>query len=237
MFFRGLMVTLGLFCLCGIMFFTGVMVGRGTAPVHFDTQPFREKLEELAGRKERDHPPEKTKLAFYDELKKKVSTDFLLSEEALEKSNAGFSGSDASVVGATAVALSEGPVPMKQGLKARTRVPEPVTSPPPDAKLQARENTPPPGKIPENASERSTVFRSEGAYTIQIASYRQLVDAIQRMETLKVKGFIPHRALALVDGNVWHRVRVGTYSSGASAEKALKALEAKGIYGIIIQKE
>ena len=234
MFVRGVMVALGLFCLCGIMFFTGVMVGRGTAPVHFDTRPFQEKLAELAGRNESGHPLEKTKLAFYDELKKKVSSDFLLSEEALGKQDTNLS--DDSAVGTTAAALSDAPVPMKQGLKARTRVPEPVP-PLPDVGPQVRENKTPAGKTAVSPSEKRLVSRSDGIYTIQIASYRQLVDAIRRMEALKVKGFAPHRALALVDGNVWHRVRVGTYPDGASAEKTLKTLEAKGIYGIIIQKD
>ncbi|GAB6144274.1 SPOR domain-containing protein [Desulfocicer niacini] len=235
MFVRAVMVSMGLFCLCGIMFFTGVMVGRETVPVHFDTRPLQKKLAELANREKRENPPEKTELAFYNELKKKVSTDFSLSQQPWEKKDAGVSGRDVPDLGG-----SQEPVPMKKALKARTRAVE-STETELDQGLEGQGISPGSGTTPVQLQERSeskVVSRPlEGAYTIQISSFRQLLDAIKRMETLKVKGFSPHRSIALVDGNVWHRVRVGTYPDSVSAEKALKVLESRGVYGIIIQKE
>ncbi len=241
MFVRGLMVAMGLFCLCGIMFFTGVMVGRGTAPVQFDTLAFQKKLAELAGKEIEKNPSEKTKLGFYNELKKKVSTDFSLSEPAWEKNDAGASDGDVLYIEVPDLGVSKGPVPMKKALKARTRVAE-STEIEMDHGLRDHDTLPEGGKTPAQLPERpeSKVVshpQEEGTYTIQISSFRQLLDAIQRMESLKVKGFTPHRSLALVDGNVWHRVRVGTYPDSVSAEKALKILESRGVYGIIIQKE
>ena len=240
---RGVLVAMGLFCLCGIMFFTGVMVGRGTAPVEFDTRSFQKKLAEMANRENNDNPPEKTKLAFYNELKKKISTDFVLSEvPELTKDDAAAT-SDTSGSEVSDVSLPQEPVPMKKALKTRTRDMESIKNiSGPQQELQEHENRSGNGKNPTQLPEkpeRRVVSHSQGAagYTIQISSFRQLLDAIKRMEALKVKGFTPHRSLAIVDGNVWHRVRVGTYPDSVSAEKALKILESRGVYGIIIQKE
>jgi len=240
MFVRGIMVVMGLFCLCGIMFFTGVMVGRGTAPVHFDTRPLQKKLAELANREKRENPPEKTKLAFYNELKKKVSTDFSLSQPPWEKKDDGGSDGGVPAIEVPDLGASQGLVPMKKSLKASTRVVE-STETEMNQGLQDQDTFPgngnTPVQLPERFENKAVLISQEGAYTIQISSFRQLLDAIKRMETLKVKGFSPHRSIALVDGNVWHRVRVGTYPDSVSAEKALKILESRGVYGIIIQKE
>jgi len=235
MFVRGAMVALGLFCLCGIMFFTGVMVGRGTAPVHFNTRSFQEKLADLVNRNSKENAPEKTELAFYNELKKAVPTDFSLPDDVLEEAYPIPSDSGVLAVGEDEFVDLEGPIPMKKGLKRMTRRADPphiifdsggaVQGPGP-AVLGNREKVP----------EINTASLSREGYTIQISSFRQLGDAIGRMETLKVKGFLPHRALALVDGKVWHRVRVGEFLDTGSAEKALKELELQGIYGIIIKK-
>jgi cell division septation protein DedD len=235
MFVRGVMVALGLFCLCGTMFFTGVMVGRGTAPVHFDTRPFQKKLADLADRKNKENTPEKTDLAFYRELKKAVPTDFFLSDEVLEDENLLPSDGETSAAGVDEPADFEGPIPMKKGLKRMTRRADPPNAIPDPGGGHGRDFAVQGTR--EKAPERNTASGARGGYTIQIASFRQLADAIGRMETLKVKGFLPHRALALVDGKMWHRVRVGKFPDTLSAEKTLKNLEARGIYGIIIQKE
>ena len=232
---RGIMVALGLFCLCGIMFFIGVMVGRGTAPVHFDTRSFQEKLGDLAGDTDKKNPPEKMALDFYKELKKTEPTDFSLSVDVLEAEEGVPSQGGDLAAEANEPYDIEGAIPIKKGLKRMTRraVPQNII---PDLggtvqggvhEVQGVREPPPP-EIP-------TASRPKGGYSIQISSFRQLADAIGRMETLKVKGFVPHRAIALVDGKVWHRVLVGKFFNPLSAEKALKELEAQGIYGIIIE--
>ena len=238
MFVRGAMVALGLFCLCGTMFFIGVMVGRGTAPVHFDTRSFQEKLADLADNKDKKNPPEKMALGFYKELKKTMPPDFSLSDDVLAAAELVPShGGDLLVVEDEPVDV-EGPIPIKKGLKRMTRraVPQNVipglegTMPGRGAEVQGEVQG-----VPETSPELPAAFRSRGGYTIQISSFRQLADAIKRMETLKVKGFMPHRALALVNGKMWHRVRVGKFFDTLSAEKALKKLEVQGIYGIIVE--
>lgn len=233
MFVRGAMVVLGLFCLCGIMFFTGVMVGRGTALVEFDTRSFQEKLAALAGNKDKKNPPEKMALDFYKELKKIVPTNFSLSDDVLEAVQVVPSHGALVVVEDEPVDV-EGPIPLKKGLKRMTRraVPPNIIL---DLEGRMQGGGPEVQGIRETPPEIPTASRPRGGYTVQISSFRQLADAIKRMETLKVKGFMPHRALALVDGKVWHRVRVGNFFNTLSAEKALKELEVQDIYGIIIE--
>ena len=51
------------------MFFLGIMVGRGTSPVTFDTQKFQKRLETIASEfGEKKDTPEKVDLKFYDVL-------------------------------------------------------------------------------------------------------------------------------------------------------------------------
>jgi len=231
---RGAMVVLGLFCLCGTMFFIGVMVGRGTAPVHFDTRSFQEKLADLADNKIKEKPSEKMVLDFYKELKKTVPTDFSFSDDVLEAAEVVPSHGRGLLVVEDAPVDVEGPIPIKKGLKRMTR----RAAPPniiPDLEGTMQGPGPEVQEVRETPPEVPTAYRPKGGYTIQISSFRQLSDAIERMETLKVKGFVPHRALALVDGKMWHRVRVGKFFDTLSAEKALKELEVQGIYGIIVE--
>lgn len=242
---RGIMVAAGLFCVCGIMFFTGVMVGRGTAPVQFETDPLQKKLAALLHGRPDSRRPEKTKFDFYETLKHPVALDESMLQEEPEENkgvpsavgaDAGAGSPDGGGVddAATVAAMPEGVIPEKKAMKTLSR------------RVVVKKTAPP--RMPEIAgtlsalnSTRKVVSNgrpervSPQLYTIQVSSFRQLADAIQRMETLKVKGVVPHRALADVGGKLWHRVRVGKFSDNEAAEMALERLEAKGIYGIIVR--
>ncbi|SMC79728.1 Sporulation related domain-containing protein [Desulfocicer vacuolatum DSM 3385] len=234
MFLRGAMVALGLFCLCATMFVIGVMVGRGTAPVDFDTRSFQAKLAKLAGNKNHESSQNKPELDFYKELKKPMPTAFSLPENLLEEEIVA-SHRDAPVTGEEKVVDIPPPTPIKKGLKKMTRRDVSPAHPPLHGEGTNQGNEPEYRDAREKAPEVTTASRSGWKYTIQISSFRQLADAIGRMEALKVKGLEPHRALALVDGKMWHRVRVGKFFDTLSAEKALRKLETQGIYGIIIE--
>jgi len=69
--FRGILKYAVYLSIGGWMFFLGIMVGRGTSPVTFDTKKFQERLETLvmeSGKK--DEPEKKLDLHFYDALNK-----------------------------------------------------------------------------------------------------------------------------------------------------------------------
>ena len=60
------------FFIGGWMFFLGILVGRGTSPVTFDTKPFHERLETILQHGKTDGPEEKMDLQFYDALNRPV---------------------------------------------------------------------------------------------------------------------------------------------------------------------
>ncbi|MGD9731822.1 MAG: SPOR domain-containing protein [Desulfamplus sp.] len=69
LFLKGLLKYSGLFLLSGWMFFIGVLVGRGTSPVEFDTGWFQERLAVIFDDSETEEPLiEKPELDFYAAL-------------------------------------------------------------------------------------------------------------------------------------------------------------------------
>ncbi|THB77336.1 MAG: SPOR domain-containing protein [Desulfobacteraceae bacterium] len=69
--FKGFLKYGALVLIVGWMFFMGILVGRGTSPVSFDTQKFQKRLADIAKNHEESNPePKKVKLEFYDTLDK-----------------------------------------------------------------------------------------------------------------------------------------------------------------------
>ncbi len=67
--FKGIQKYLIYACIAGWMFFLGIMVGRGTSPVNFDTREFSKKLEKMANIPEPENETEKKiDLKFYEDL-------------------------------------------------------------------------------------------------------------------------------------------------------------------------
>ena len=241
---RGMVMGAGLFCLCAIMFFIGVLVGRGTAPVQFDTDPFQKELARLLHRMQKGQGFEKPEFEFYDVLKQPVAGKAALEPrpETVDHTASADTGPPAVGDGAAVPEVAgarlrkeemNSPVPEKKSMKALSRgLVTPSTAGPSVPGVSVAS---PADRLPRGTTAvKDVVARGGLRYTIQVASFRQLADAIARMEHLKVKGLSPHRALAQVGGKLWHRVRVGRYPNSQAAENALKQLESAGIYGIIV---
>jgi len=76
--FKGIFKSLTYVFVAGWMFFLGILVGRGTAPVTFDTQEFQKRLEIIAQEfGKREKPETKIDLEFYDALTQPVQTEVL----------------------------------------------------------------------------------------------------------------------------------------------------------------
>ncbi len=73
------------------------------------------------------------------------------------------------------------------------------------------------------------------SYTIQVASYRSLDDAINQMHLLDKKGFVSNRTQKEIDGTVWYRVRCGSFATRKDAQAFLDKLEAVGFKGLILK--
>ena len=67
--FKGIQKYLIYACIAGWMFFLGIVVGRGTSPVNFDTREFSKKLEKMANIPEaKTEAGKKIDLKFYEDL-------------------------------------------------------------------------------------------------------------------------------------------------------------------------
>lgn len=84
--------------------------------------------------------------------------------------------------------------------------------------------------MPKNAAQEDA-----GKYTVQVGSYVKEVEAKQRAENLKSKGYAAFYIPGIVEGKTFYRVNVGTYATLSDAKKAVEKLatENKGEKGFI----
>lgn len=92
----------------------------------------------------------------------------------------------------------------------------------------SKDTRPDTGKVPVPA---------HGAYTIQVASYKDLNDALTQMVLLNKKGIAVYRASVKINGNTWHRVRTGSFADYETARTRLAQLAGAGVNGMVIKKE
>ncbi len=74
-------------------------------------------------------------------------------------------------------------------------------------------------------------------YTIQVASYKNLNDALAHMVRLNKKGISAYRASVKINGKTWYRVRTGAFSDYESAQSGLAKLAGAGVGGMVVKKE
>ena len=86
-------------------------------------------------------------------------------------------------------------------------------------------------------TEQTAQAKSKGAYTIQVASYKKVSDAVTQMAILEKKGISSYRVRGQLDDQTWYRVRTGSFKDYQSACTQLEALEKNGIKGMVIKKE
>jgi cell division protein FtsN len=114
--------------------------------------------------------------------------------------------------------------PVKQQITAE--VPRTISVPP------APKQPPPPAKKEPAAASSSTKLR----YTVQTASYQERGMADDEVKRLKKRGFAAFVVSSELPGKgVWHRVRLGSFSNRATAEKLQKAVrEKEGLSTIVV---
>jgi len=241
------------------MFFLGIMVGRGTSPVTFDTKQFHNRLETIAREfGKADIPEEKMDLQFYDALKKPVRQEVKgkknFSNEIIPKKESGY-----------LVVPIPGPtvVPVKTSRKAATRNKSLVSyipsrnieskvagskyvDPKDKTELSGKKLRKVAGKKKASSAKASSAKAqvskagdtvTQGMYTIQIAAYKSFKDAITQMAMLEKKGFASYRTLGKKEGVTWYRVRVGGFETRAEASRYAEKLKQAKIDGMIIKKE
>ena len=220
---KGGLKYLAFFFIMAWMFFLGILVGRGTAPVRFHTEPFQKKLASISEKYKQEHAQEdlkETELNFYSALEKPVPRE----------DDAGTVEGEIVPGKVEPLEKEEGDIPLKMSRKAmtldrkRTRVAEaPVPEP---AQAENKEDAP-------DAPEKP----AEGKYTVQVAAYRDFKDALREMANLESKGFEPYRTLSKTDEGTWHRVRTGFFETKSGALEYLEKLRKNDMDGMVINKE
>jgi len=207
--------------IAGWMFVLGIMVGRGSSPVTFDTISFQERLQIIAQEfGNTSEPEEKMDLQFYDALNKPA-----LQEVKGKKNN------------------QNEIVPKKESSYTLTRhqegkEPENASIPLKKSRKAATLNKDALNKtLKKDGASQAGKKVVSGMYTIQIAAYKSFADAVTHMAILEKKGFSSYRTMGKKDGVNWYRVRIGSFATHEEAKQFIGKLKQTKINGMIIKKE
>ena len=186
------------------MFILGVLVGRNTAPVHFDMENLDKKLSQLeksvvaesAGQSGGQEIPEDLSFEFYDKLKEK---------EEIDEHAAG-----------------------------RPRVLTTKYNKPPPSEIQVEQAGEKPerkkAQKPKAAAPEPPRKSAGKQYAIQVASLRNIERAHEVREKFAAKGYPAFTRVAVVEGKGRYcRVRLGPYDSRSQAENDLRRLQKAGV--------
>lgn len=241
------------------MFFLGIIVGRGTSPVTFDTKEFSKKLEKIANVPiQKKEVSKKVDLKFYEDL------DHPLAQERVTAKN-----SPSANISVKEPVKEPAKEPVKEIKKEPVKEPEKkfkkesVKEPEKEVKKEpvkesvkkltkdvAKESEKLPVKEPvkeavQDIGEAKTevekkIFNeglTKGSYTIQIAAYKSFQDAVSEMAALEEKGFSTYRVRGEKDGVTWYRVRIGPFDTYDAAKEFKTRLDKTKIDAMIMKRE
>ncbi|MCK5695000.1 MAG: SPOR domain-containing protein [Desulfobacula sp.] len=215
--------------IAGWMFLLGIMVGRGSSPITFDTQKFQKRLEVIAREfGEKKGARKKIDLKFYDVLDHPVPEERVPPKlKPLE------------IIPKKETIMVEDTIPLKTSRKKQTFKKEANKAKTDTKDLKpAQIKTKPPGLKKDKASEQLTDKKVlKGKYTIQIAAYKEFKDAITQMTILEKKGFSFYRVKGQKEGVTWYRVRTGSFATYNEAKKIKEKFKKAKINSMIIKKE
>ncbi|MCK5311508.1 MAG: SPOR domain-containing protein [Desulfobacteraceae bacterium] len=211
------------------MFILGIFVGRGSAPVKFDTREFQKRLANIAGVYEAEHKDsDEIDIQFYEDLQKPMSTarDIPDKQDAITPNVVNNLGTENQEVKAELTKE----VPIKLSQKSMTK-----------AKYAAefvKSGSVPRKTLKEDSAAKKVAVKDKTyQYTIQIAAFRDIQSALDKISSLKAKGHTAYKTLGEVQDEIWHRVRVGRFTNTEVARKYLRKLKQDNINGIIIKQD
>lgn len=189
------------------MFVLGILVGRGTAPVHFDLLKLQKELAAL-----------KTAVLEKEIKRYKIDSSSLMDKPELDFHEALKSEKENVRV------IAPRPKPNPQGNR-----PEKNASV--DPNRSARPSKPEKDLLSEALSESGRRF------TIQTAASKDKRFADRLVAELRQKGLPAYRESAqLPQKGLWHRVRIGGFYDRAEAATYLAGLKKRGLTGIVIKR-
>ncbi len=227
---------------CAWMFFVGVLVGRGTAPIHFDLEALNRELKALKQSSEErrrrqldsyaaaleDQPT----LDVYDELKRsddKLTIDPTLSRRLPAPTTAPEEPAVAAERQPEAAPAAIPVIQRREGLRAKV---------PGRMAPKIRPSTRPAAPSPAAAGRLKTPPASRGKFTVQVAALKDARVADQMVARLRREGFDAYLATkAVAAQGTWHRVRVGRYPDSRAAVGVVRRLEKLGLRPLVVSAD
>lgn len=222
---------------CAWMFFLGILVGRGTAPIRFDMEALsrelnalkqssearrRQQLESYAAAIE-DQPT----LDVYAELKR--ADDQLTVDPSLTRQIPTPTETAADAIPPTPPDQRAIPVIRRlPGLRAKNHRPTDGRAARPAGGDQAR-------RPPRTSTALTSPQAKAGTLTVQVAALKDAQVAAQLVARLRHQGFDAYQSKTSLAGRgTWYRVRVGRFADRQSAAATMRRLEGQGMTPIVV---
>jgi cell division septation protein DedD len=201
------------------MFILGVLVGRGTAPVHFDTQALQKELAAL-----RDTMMKKEREAVEKAIRGEDAKAPLEFYEALKKN-----GPDTTVH----IPVDDAFTTRRSNGKASAKEMKPPHKSRPTIKVKKS-----PVRLTPKLSDRLPPNDLKaGSLTIQVASMKDSTAAQRIVANLKKEGYPAYLSrFHIIDQGTWFRVRVGSYKDREQAATVMKRLTRDQKKPILVKK-
>jgi cell division protein FtsN len=103
----------------------------------------------------------------------------------------------------------------------------------PDSELSAKARA----EAGKPASATPNAGSDTGDYLLQAGSFPDAADADAVKARLALLGFVANVQPVTINGNTWHRVRLGPYRSAAELEAAKQKLAASGVNAIALKEQ
>ena len=221
---------LALFLISAWMFVLGVLVGRGTAPVHFELGSLDAELAALKAREQQQQMSRvkidpkaadpKTDLEFYEELKKSKNHPELKARPPTLKPQP----------------KSEKPS-LRVVKKSSQKTAAKKNSEPAKTDAVKKEKKPAASGTAEKVPATGPESKPDGL-TVQAASLKDPQDADELVSRLKKKGYPAYKTIAVVpEQGIWFRVRVGRFGSREEAGDTLKRLKKDGFDPFLVNRD
>ncbi len=223
---------------CAWMFFVGVLVGRGTAPIHFDMEALNRELKALKQSSEERRRrqldsyaaalEDQSALDVYAELKRsddKLTIDPTLSRRVPAPVDQGEAAERMPDAPPATIPV----IKRREGLRAKVRG---------RLALKVRPSAGS-GRPARAASDRRPPPTArQGKFTIQVAALKDARAAAQMVARLRREGFEAFLSTTTIAAKgTWHRVRIGHYPDSQAAIGVVRRLEAQGLRPLVVAED
>ncbi len=222
------------------MFLLGVLVGRGTAPIHFEFDSLQKELIDLRDRDvaeaerririDAESLNGQPELGFHEALKTSDESEGIErkpavpSDDPTKRPSAEHTAPPRKIENKTPL-MTKGPRPSNAERKPATEI---AASPDPETTEKAAPES-------KKAEPLAVSPGGEAKFTVQVASFRKADDADRMVAELKKKHYPAYRIAGIIPSKgIWHRVRVGGFENSAAAKAMVRKLKSDRITAFVV---